>query len=169
MQLHYNSKTINDPRVISEKLNEYFIDTINNVLNTDSKNAMKTSQYDLNTCPSSMFAPPITETEIINSINELKGKFSSGFDEIPVVLLKHCSYLILKPLTHIFNLSLKLGIYPDQLKISKIRPLFKKGEKHDIKNYRPLALLPAFPKVLEKIMYNRLISFVKKFDILTVE
>jgi len=117
MQLHYNSKTINDPRVISKKFNEYFIDTINSILNTDSNNVMKTSQYDLNTCPSSMFAPPITEIEIINSINELKGKFSSGFDEISVVLLKHCSYLILKPLTHIFNLSLKLGIYPDQLKI----------------------------------------------------
>jgi len=89
----------------------------NNILNTNNNNVMMTSQFELNTCPSSMFGPPISETEIIYSIKRIKNKFASGFDEIPAVLLKHCSHLILKPLIHIFNLSLKLGIYPDQLKI----------------------------------------------------
>jgi hypothetical protein len=55
------------------------------------------------------------------------------------------------------------------MKKAKISPLFKKGNKQDIQNYRPIAVLSVFSKILEKIMYNRLFSFLKKFNILTNE
>jgi len=44
-------------------------------------------------------------------------------------LIKHCSEYIAKPLKHVFNLSVKFGIFPDAMKIAKITPLFKKGDK----------------------------------------
>jgi len=47
------------------------------------------------------------------------------------------------------------------MKKAKISPLFKKGNKQDIQNYRPIAVLSEFSKILEKIMYNRLLSFLK--------
>ena len=58
-----------------------------------------------------MFASPVTEHEVENVINKLKGKFSAGFDEIPEALVKHCSHYIAKPLTHVFNLSLNLEFF----------------------------------------------------------
>jgi hypothetical protein len=116
-----------------------------------------------------MFVSPVTENEVENIINKLKGKSSARFDEIPEFLVKRCSNYIKEPLTHIFNISLSLGIFPDLMKKAKIRPLFKKGDKLDIQNYRPIAVLTVFSKMLEKIMYNRLLSFLNKFNILTDE
>jgi hypothetical protein len=52
------------------------------------------------------------------------------------------------------------------MKIAKIKPLFRRGDKVDIRNYRPMTVLSVFSKILEKIVYHRLLSFLKKFNIL---
>ena len=53
------------------------------------------------------------------------------------------------------------------MKIAKIKPLYKNGGKHSMQNYRPISVLSAFSKILEKLMYNRLLTFLKKHRILT--
>ena len=58
------------------------------------------------------------------------------------------------------------GIFPDALKIERIAPVFKSGDKNDVKNYRPISLLPALSKILEKLMLNRLIVFLNKHNVL---
>lgn len=65
-----------------------------------------------------------------------------------------------KPLAPIWNASFTSGIFPDRLKIAKVKPFYKKGD--NIQNYRPISILSGFSKILEKLMYNRLISFVEK-------
>ena len=158
----YNTELVTDPQIISEKFNSIFIDTINDLLSKNSSYKIKqTSQHDIKTCPRSMFTSPVTENEVENVINKLKRKSAAGFDEIPEFLVKRRSHYIKNPLTHVFNISLRFGIFPDLMKRAKIRPLFKKGDKQDIQNYRPIAVLSAFSKILEKIMYNRLLSFLK--------
>ena len=54
--------------------------------------------------------------------------------------------------------SLTEGKFPYNLKVAKVKPIFKKGEKHSIENYR---LLSGFSKILEKVMYNRVIPFLE--------
>jgi hypothetical protein len=54
------------------------------------------------------------------------------------------------------------------MKKAKVRPLFKKGDRQDIQNYRSISILSAFSKILEKLMYNRLLSLLKKHDTLTI-
>ena len=76
-----------------------------------------------------MFASLVTENEVENVINKLKGKSSAGFDEIPEFLVKRCSHYIKKTLTHVFSISLRFEIFADLMKRAKIRPLFKKGDK----------------------------------------
>jgi len=66
----------------------------------------------------------------------------------------------------IFNLSLNEGIVPDELKIAKVVPIYKKGDKSEAINYRPISLLSVFDKLLERLMYNRLYSFLTKHNIL---
>ena len=78
--------------------------------------------------------------------------------------IKQIMHVIITPLTKICNLSLNSGIFPDQLKIAKVVPLFKSGDKHNFTNYRPVAILPQFFKILEKIFYNRLIFFTDKHE-----
>ena len=169
IQLQYNNEAISDPQLISERFNNCFIDTVEDRLKKRGQNSTRIHQKGIKPNSASMFTFPITQTEIKNVISTLKGKNSAGYDEIPETLIKHCSEYIAKPLTHIFNLSVKFGIFPEAMKIAKITPIHKKGDKQDIQNYRPIAVLPVFSKILEKIMYNRLLCFLKKFKILTDE
>ena len=66
----------------------------------------------------------------------------------------------------IFNLSLSTGIFPDKLKIAKVSPIFKNGEKDLLTNYWPISVVPCFSKILEQIMYNRLYSYLTENKIL---
>jgi hypothetical protein len=84
-------------------------------------------------------------------------------------ILKVYASLISCPLTHICNHSLLIGIFPDSLKISIIIPLYKKGDRTNMSNYRPISLLTTFSKVLEKVMYNRLSHYLKTNNILVPE
>jgi hypothetical protein len=81
-------------------------------------------------------------------------------------LLKLSSPFILIPLTHICNKSLSVGIFPDRLKYSEIKPLFKKGDKQNISNYRPISILTSFSKVLEKAVFFQLYEHCNKHTIL---
>ena len=61
-------------------------------------------------------------------------------------------------MTYICNEILKAGIFPDRLKYALDKRIFKKGNKHDASNYRPISLLASFAKIIEKLMFNRLVS-----------
>ena len=86
--------------------------------------------------------------EIIKYINKLPVKNSSGYDNISNNFLKQVKYAIIKPLIHIFNLSLSTGEFPEQMKLAEVIPLFKKGARHLMVNYRPISLLITVSKLL---------------------
>ena len=74
---------------------------------------------------------------------------------------------IANQLAHILNKSLQTGIVPDKLKIAKVIPLYKNDNPELFKNYRPISILPCFSKIIERIMYNRLYSFLTKHNIIS--
>jgi hypothetical protein len=113
-------------------------------------------------CNKSLFFSPITENEVVKVAKSLKNKFTTGYDDIPDAIVKQCIDYFKKPLTGIFNASLKTGIFMEQLKIAKVIPIHKKGNTRNINNYRPIALLSVFSKLLEKVVYNRIITFMEK-------
>jgi len=75
---------------------------------------------------------------------------SFGYDEVPTKILKLCSLFISPPLNCICKRTLFTGVFTDRLKYAIIRPLFKKGNKNDIFNYRPISILTSFLKKLLK-------------------
>ena len=89
-------------------------------------------------------------------VKALKSKNSHGFDEISMRLLKISAVYICSPLTYICNKSILSGNLPDHMKFSVIKPIFKKGNKMNLTNYRPISLLTYFSKVFEKALFNRL-------------
>ena len=101
----------------------------------------------------------IDEAAINKIINNLPPKSSSGCDGISSKLLKVIAPVIIKPLTLLINQVLNTGTFPDKLKIAKVIPIFKKGDPSLFENYRPISLLPAISKVLEKIIALQLSSY----------
>ena len=93
-------------------------------------------------------------------------KKAPGYDSFPMHVIKYLFHLISAPLADIINLSLLKGIFPDKLKIAKIIPIFKAEDPNFFVNYRPISLLSNFSKFFEKVMYNRLVEFAEKHDIL---
>ena len=91
----------------------------------------------------------------------MKGKQSSGYGDIPERIVKQCIHVIKKPLTHIHNTSFMTGVFPDKWKLAKVKPLHKKGDKQNIKNYRPISILLVFSNILEKLMFNRITAFLE--------
>ena len=113
----------------------------------------------------SMVITPVVEEEVCSIIKSLKDG-SAGWDAISARVVKatHSSFIV--PLTHIMNMSLLNGVFPSESKIARVIPLFKSGESNKFSNYRPVSVLPLFSKILERLMYSRLLSFMNKHNIL---
>ena len=89
-----------------------------------------------------------------------------GHDEIKLDDIKSVLNNLVQPLTYVTNLSLSQGIFPDELKKAKVIPLYKANDPMLFNNYRPISVLPLFSKILERIMYNRMIKFINKHKLL---
>ena len=107
--------------------------------------------------------------DVENVIKSLKPKNAYGYDGISTKLLKISSAFIISPLTYICNKSISLGIFPDRLKYAVVKPVFKKGDRSNITNYRPISMLSSFSKVFEKIMFKQLQDHLNKFKIIAEE
>ena len=86
-----------------------------------------------------------------------------GADGIPALLLKQCSYILSRPLWNIFNASLTSGVFPSVWKAGLVTPVFKVGDRSDVRNYRPISKLSVMPKVLEEIVTDLLSSQLTTF------
>jgi hypothetical protein len=114
-----------------------------------------------------IFMSPVSASEISKYINELKTFTACGPDLIPTIAVKRAKQHIILPLLHIINLSLETGIYPDIFKTAHIKPIFKKGNKTQANNYRPISLLSIFSKLLEKCIKNRICNFLEENNLLS--
>jgi len=109
---------------------------------------------------------PITETEVVNLISTFDDKKSAGSDNIPSCLLKWANQIIAPILAKMFNKFYEIGKYPDELKIARVTPLHKKGDKTYVDNYRPISVLTQINKVFEKLIHSRLMNFINDHKIL---
>ena len=96
----------------------------------------------------------ISELEVQSAIDNLENKKSCGCDGISNKLLKLIKNEISKPITLIVNQSIKTGIFSNALKIAKVKPIYKKGDKADLNNYRPISLLPTIYKIFECVIHT---------------
>jgi hypothetical protein len=98
----------------------------------------------------------MNENSISECLSSLKPKISEGFDRLPVKILHDARDLLLPTLTRLFEMIYLQKTIPDQWKISKITPIFKKGNKNQIENYRPIANLCSISKVFEKLILRQI-------------
>ena len=109
----------------------------------------------------------IDNDEILLLIRNLNPNKAAGSDGISGQMLLLCDDSISVPLQIIYNNILLTSLYPDIWKIAHVTPVFKKGDKQLIKNYRPISLLPICGKILEKLIFNRLYNYLNTNSLLT--
>jgi hypothetical protein len=109
----------------------------------------------------------VSNVEVQKELKKLKRNKSAGIDNLPPNLLRDSAEAISTHLTHLINMSLSKGIFPDEWKTAKIVPIHK-GEKREIAgNYRPISLLPIVSKLMEKMVHRQLITYLEKNNLLT--
>ena len=159
-----NNETITDPSIIANSFNTYFTNVaadIRNKLPQPTKNFREFLPQ--NGSQLSFFFTPTDPYETERTISKLKSKTSTGIDKKPTIVLKHLPDNFLCALSFVFNRSMAEGVFPKQFKHAKVIPIYKrKGRRTNKENYRPVSLLNNLSKVLEKLVYKRLISFLQK-------
>uniref|UniRef100_A0A1X7TGJ2 Reverse transcriptase domain-containing protein n=1 Tax=Amphimedon queenslandica TaxID=400682 RepID=A0A1X7TGJ2_AMPQE len=101
----------------------------------------------------------ILPAEVYKALTQLKTSKSMGIDWIGPVILKHCASALFLPLHNLFHQSLIHGVLPQEWKVHLITPVYKSGEKSDVKNYRPILLLCFVSKVLERLVFDHITTF----------
>ena len=89
-----------------------------------------------------------TTYEIDKILKSLCSKNSYGYDGISYKILKLCASFIISPLTYMCNAVLSTGVFLDRLKYALVKPIYKKGNKQEMSNYRPISLLTSFSKII---------------------
>ena len=164
-----------DPKVCANTFNNFFT-SIHTKFNTENNSNNHTQHPDLNTINDHVkeklentpefSIPLVTEAFIFKQLQNLKTDKATGTDGLSAKYLKLSAQIISKPLAAILNLSIQTGSYPDALKKAKVTPVFKKGNKADINNYRPISVLPIINSIFERHICNYLIDYMESNSLL---
>ena len=144
---------ISDQGRIANCCNKFFVDIGLKQASMIPKLQTKIDQY-LNPHQTFMGEANLTDDEVKEALRSLKPNKSPGYDNISSNAVDETSDIFSNPLKYIFSLSLKQGIFPENLKIAKVSPVYRKDQEFLLTNYRPVSVLPCFSKLLEHIMYN---------------
>ena len=158
---------ITDPQSIANEFNDYFVNIGPKLASTISSNSESSyCDYLHDPLNNNMYMKPVVSEEIKKIICKFDQNKSAGHDDIGNYIIKRVANEISEPLTSIFNLSISTGEVPRNLKIAKVIPIHKKDNPELCSNYRPVSVLPTVSKILERLVFNRSVNFLNKFDIL---
>ena len=169
----------------ADYINEYFVNVGNppagsplnqtkSSTNKHSKNARKTHKrrtnphFPVSPQPPAQVDEPLwtiptfTEQEVIQVLQSIEPKKSSGLPHISNVALKPVLKILAEQMTFISNLSVKTQTFPESWKKALVIPIPKKGDLSSVTNFRPISLLPQPGKVLEKLVHNSLTQFIEE-------
>jgi len=107
------------------------------------------------------------EITVLRKLQELKTDKSPGPDGLHPMLLKSCADELCHPLSLIFQKSYDTGVLPDDWKTQSVCPIYKKGNRSDPANYRPVSLTCIPCKLMESIVRDQVLDFVNTSNILT--
>ena len=157
---------VNDIPINADAINNFFSSVFKQAPRYQSNQSHTLPNYDF--VKSSMFLTPVSSNEVLNTLINLTNSQSVGSDGLLPNIIKSNAPYISSQLAYIFNLSFSQGVFPKLLKNAVIVPIYKSGSRSDPNNYRPISILTTFSKILEKLFYFRLISFIDKHNILHV-
>lgn len=156
-------ESINKINIFFADIGKKFANEINNNVAPPDFSHYLTS----NGIPNSFVMCDTDENEVKNIILSLKNNCASGWDGIPISVLKNHSSTLIPLIAHICNVCFSTGTFPSAFKKSIIRPIYKGGDGGCVNNYRPISILTSLSKVLEKIINTRLIDYLQRYNLLS--
>jgi hypothetical protein len=151
-----------DPNLLAGMFNDYFIE-IPNVTQAKLGNSINDYDHLVPFNDRTIFLRPATNSEVAKLIKSLENK--GGSLKLPIKFLKIAVSELSNIIAELFNISISEGIYPTNLKIAKIVPIYKNGSRKLLSNYRPISLLGLLNKIFEKLLYLRFDSFFDKSEL----
>ena len=109
---------------------------------------------------------PTSEDEVLKLLKDTNPEKVAGIDNLSGRFLKDGAVVLALPLSKLCNLPMKRSKFPLDCKIAKLKPLYKKESRRDLKNYRFVSLLPLVSKVMEEVIHNQAEVFSSKNKIL---
>ena len=164
-----DGRKLTEPTLITKCLNEHF-STVGQNMAEKFKNVESNKNpidYITENIPHCAEFLPTTDDEISKHIMSLENKKACGYDLISNYILKSTCSTIVPFVTHLFNLCISKGAFPNCFKVAQVVPLFKGGDRKDPNCYRPISLLPALGKLLEKIVSTRALDYLNEHDLLS--
>ena len=113
----------------------------------------------------SIVIPEITQAQVRRVVKSLKCS-APGWDGPPASVGKQYIDSYIEPLTILTDMSFAQGIFPNKFKLARVVPIYKSGDKKEVSNYRPISVLSFYSKILEKIMYEYVVEFMDKNEII---
>ena len=152
----------------AEAFNAYFCAQTDIQLSERHHQHLKSYREQHPETPFSIDTIQITANDVIRVINGLDSSKACGPDQLPTRIIKMAAAYIAEPLAAIFNKSIASGHFPSSWKSATVKPVYKgKGSPSDIKNYRPISLLPCASKIFEKLIFARIYEHITKNALLT--
>lgn len=160
---------ISDPLVIANTFNNYFIESVSNLIDKLPKAHCASANTDLLPTlsgSSQIFEKfdMVSEEDIALIVKSLNNSRSKSFDSIPVRVIKENVSTLAPILGHLINSIFETGVFPNDLKRSVVIPIFKNGSKTCITNYRPISILPTLAKIVEKIMKQQIVEYLENMQ-----
>ena len=160
-----DNDVIDDPQKICEAFNVHFA-TIGEKIGKNIK-LRESNPPILPNSPNSFFFSPATPEAIYSLIGNIKIKKAIRENDIDNKLLKLSNTIISPFLSSIFNSCIQQGEFPNSLKIAVVVPIFKKGDSNLLTNYRPISIFSQISKIFEKLIYNRINNYLKKYHLIS--
>ncbi|CAB4010237.1 RNA-directed DNA polymerase from mobile element jockey-like, partial [Paramuricea clavata] len=165
-ELSISGNNLTNSEDIAEGFNEFFSN-----IGPDLASKIDTSNHNFQEYikkPKSEFTvfESITTNKVYYLLRGLSSAKATGIDKISSKILKLAAPAISSSLTYIFNQAITLCTFPDEWKMARVSPLYKNGQKNLPGNYRPISVLPAVSKVMERILYDQLYDYLTKFELL---
>ena len=163
MNLFIEDRLVTDSLDIANGFNNFFVSIGPKLAKDLTSDIDPLSYVDYNM--NSIVTPEISCNQVREVINLLNNS-SPGHDELPPHVAKSCIEGLIQPITYLVNESLKSGIFPSEVKLARVVPIFKSGDPSLLTNYRPISVLSFFSKIFEKIVYNIVFDFLCENEIL---
>ena len=162
-----SNQIVTDTKEISNIFNNYFANVGQELAKSINPNpSLHGSYHKHKSVRDSFFLNPISLNEMKQYIKNLNSKKSIPKHSIPIQIIKQCCEILAPVLTDIFNICITQGIFPNKLKYGEVRPIYKKGDKSQVNNFRPVCILSPFSQILERHFHTQTINFMNKNNII---
>ena len=146
-----------------DNFNTFFVNNSSIVIDgTPDGNKTYNMYFNKKSLSNSFYLEPTNEYEVFKVIGSLKASYTEDVYGLNFKIVSLVMSSIIPQFTKVINLCFSNGVFPHSLKVAKIIPIFKGGDKNDQNNYRPIAIQPIFSKIIEKILKSRLIDYFEQ-------